>query len=421
MPTVTITARTLPGLACPTDRAEVTYWDDGLPGFGLRCRPNGRAWVVQWRSKAGVPGKRTLGAPPQVTLQAARKAAGDLLAAVRTGADPSAEKAARKAAVPVRTLVDAYLVHQRERLRSRSFVECERHLLVHAEPLHGLRADAVTPRDIVRLLDSLSVGGRTKSMVRASLHAMWVWAIRRQEVPPMNPVAATAKPAEAGSRARVLTEGEVALLWRATGDGSDYSRICRLLLLTGARREEIAALPWAEVVMQGDGAAVWTLPGERAKNGLANVLRLPPFVVQQLPAKRDGFDHVFGRRAGTGYSGWSKSKAAVDARMQALATEAFVAANGRAPRAGEAVVAPWVLHDLRRTFVTSLSEMGIEPHVVEALVNHVSGSAKAGVAGVYNRAAYAVPKAAALARWADRVAGLVGERQPESNVVRLIA
>ena len=70
----------------------------------------------------------------------------------------------------------------------------------------------------------------------------------------------------------------------------------------------------------------------------------------------------------------------------------------------------WTFHDLRRTFVTGLSELGVEPHVVEACVNHI-GPAKSGVAGVYNRASYAEPKRIAMERWAQEVEQIVSGRK----------
>ena len=81
-------------------------------------------------------------------------------------------------------------------------------------------------------------------------------------------------------------------------------------------------------------------------------------------------------------------------------------------------IAPWRLHDLRRTVATGMAEIGIAPHIIEAVLNHVSG-AKAGVAGFYNRAQYAAEKKAALERSAAHVAGLV-EGKP-SNVVAMKA
>ncbi len=102
------------------------------------------------------------------------------------------------------------------------------------------------------------------------------------------------------------------------------------------------------------------------------------------------------------FSGWSKGKAALDARIAANRAKAA----GRAKAAAEDAMAPWRLHDLRRSVVTHMAEIGIQPHVIEAVVNHISGH-KGGVAGVYNRATYAVEKRGALDRWADWLLGLM--------------
>jgi sugar phosphate isomerase/epimerase len=134
---------------------------------------------------------------------------------------------------------------------------------------------------------------------------------------------------------------------------------------------------------------------------------------------------LFGEGSGP-FSGWSQSKSRLDARIARHRAEARFGrplGKGESPIPEDAL-APWTLHDLRRTAVTGMNELGIAPHVVEAVVNHVSGRAKAGVAGVYNRAVYALEKRAALQAWADHldeVLGL-GERkvvmlraQPQTN------
>ena len=69
-------------------------------------------------------------------------------------------------------------------------------------------------------------------------------------------------------------------------------------------------------------------------------------------------------------------------------------------------VTGWRLHDLRRTVATGMADIGVQPHIIEAVLNHVSGH-KGGVAGIYNRANYAAEKAAALARWDEHVSALV--------------
>jgi integrase len=98
--------------------------------------------------------------------------------------------------------------------------------------------------------------------------------------------------------------------------------------------------------------------------------------------QRPGRDNVFGNGAGA-FSGWLRCKRRLDAR------------GG---------VAGWTLHDLRRSFVTHLVELGIPPHALEAAINRVSGH-KAGVACVHNRATYAPEKARAMQAWADHLLG----------------
>ncbi len=419
--TTKFTRATIARLACPPGRTEAFYWADEPHGFGLRCLASGaRRYVVQYRTKAGAQRRLSLGDPDGVRLEAARAKARDLLAQVRLGGDPQGDQqAARKQAreaVRVGELVEGYLAAAEKRMRPRAFAETERHLrgterVKHAKPLHGHIAAEVDRREIARLLAGIAErsGGVTANRVRSSLSAMWTWAVMAG-LQDANPVALTAKPMAEASRERVLADAELAAIWRATGDGDHHDRIVRLLMLTGCRRDEVGRMRWSE--LEGD---LWTLPGARAKNGLSHELPLPALAVAQLPPRRtiaaEGGqdatrprDAVFGKRE-TGFSGWSRCKERLDARL----AKAFAKAHGREPTADEAKVAPWTLHDLRRTFVTRLNDLGLaEPHVIEALVNHHSGAAKRGVAGIYNRSAYREQKRAALARWADHVAALAG-------------
>ncbi len=426
MPTVTLNARTEPGFACPAGTAEIVYWSDDLPGFGLRCRSNGlRAWLVQYRTKAGEARKQTLGSPGResgkVTFSEARAAAGKILAAVKLGGDPAGDvkdtKAATKAAITVGELVGKYLKHQEPRMRVRSFEELRRHLggakdegesrprhgkPLDVKPLHKQPVGRVNQRVIVDLLQGIAeVAPTTANRVRASLSAMFAWGLKAGLVS-ANPVAATFKPAEEKTRERVLSDGELALIWSNTAGTADHDRIVRLLMLTGARREEIAGMRWSEITMVDDSTTTWLLPSERSKNGLPHMLTLPPLAVRQLPQREGDRELVFGEGAGP-FSGWSRCKERLDSRI--------VQANR-----GKAIPG-WVLHDLRRTFVTRLNDLGVEPHIIEALVNHVGGIAKAGVAGVYNRSAYAPQKRAALALWCSYIEKVTGGTAPEQGTV----
>jgi integrase len=206
----------------------------------------------------------------------------------------------------------------------------------------------------------------------------------REGIATDNPVIFTNRPGKAKARERVLSFAEIAAIWDATHSGSDFDKLVRLLVLTGQRRGEVAGMAWSEINFD---AATWSIPSERTKNGRSHVVPLSTTALSILAAviNREERKCVFGHGE-TGFDGWSRRKARLDA------------ASG---------VAGWTLHDLRRSYATHLSEMGVAPHVLEALLNHVSGS-KAGVAGVYNRAIYAAEKRAAMVLWAEHITAITG-------------
>ena len=81
-------------------------------------------------------------------------------------------------------------------------------------------------------------------------------------------------------------------------------------------------------------------------------------------------------------------------------------------------LAPWSVHDLRRTLATGLQRLGVRLEVTEAVLNHISGS-RAGIAGVYQRHDWAMEKRAALDAWAAHVHAVAEQRSPTGNVVKL--
>jgi integrase len=214
-----------------------------------------------------------------------------------------------------------------------------------------------------------------------------------------NPVVGTNKAAEEISRDRVLSDEELRLVWSCAGEG-DYSAIIRLLILTGQRREEVAAMRWSELDFD---KRLWRIGAERTKNGFQHDVPLSNEAIEFLAAHggREGRDLVFGSREGP-FQGWGNAKIALERRIRANLGE-------------KSGLKPWRLHDLRRTVATRMNELGVLPHVVEVL-NHISGH-KAGVAGVYNRASYAAEKRQALDVWAAHVIALMDGRAV--NVVSL--
>ena len=194
----------------------------------------------------------------------------------------------------------------------------------------------------------------------------------------------------------MLSEAEIRIFWRGCERlGPPYGVLFKLLLLTGCRLNEVTGMTRAEL---SDDGATWTIPSERTKNHRTHVVPLPPLardILAAVPRIESAAGYLFtlsGARPVTSFSG---AKAQLDAAMLTVAREEDPAS---------AVVPRWTLHDLRRTAATGMAELGIAPHIVEACLNHVSG-AQAGVAGIYNRAAYGPRRRAALERWAAHVAG----------------
>src|SRR5262249_51233178 len=154
---------------------------------------------------------------------------------------------------------------------------------------------------------------------------------------------------------------------------------------------------WSELDLD---AGTWTLPGERSKNHRPLTLALPAAARAIIGTpSQGGRDHMFGVRASRGFVGWDSSRAVLDRRLDG------------------AVKMTWKLHDIRRTVATGMAGLGVEPHHIEAVLNHYSGH-RAGVAGVYNRNPYERGMKAALARWSRHVLALV-EGRKQTNVISL--
>jgi integrase len=383
-------------IAVPPGRAEIIAFDRDVPGFGLRIRTGGSAtWIFQYR--LGNKQRRvSLGSAKAISAQDARKRASELHARVRLGEDPAGQKieSRTKAVETFGSVLRPFLLVKKAALKARSYEQVERHLLMHAKRLHGLQTPAIDRRAIATLLTELAAnnGSGLANSVRASLSAFFSWAMR-EGLADANPVIGTNKAVVTKARDRVLTDDELRLIWNALPD-SDYGQIVRLLALTGQRRDEIGSLRWSEVDLD---KALIRLPAERTKNGKPHDVPLAPAALGILKNRPHlvGRDYVFGTGA-NGYLGWSNYKLALDARITSK---------------GDTSIPAWRLHDFRRTVSTKMhDELGIAPHIVEAVLNHVSGH-RAGVAGTYNRAAYAKQKADALARWAEHLTAIVsGER-----------
>ena len=262
--------------------------------------------------------------------------------------------------------------------------------------------------DVLKMLDrEMDAGhGRMANRTLQISRQFFSWAMERGYLD-YDPTVGINRPAKERARDRVLSSAELSVIWQASSQlGNPFGTIVKLLLLLGQRRAEVADMRWSELNLE---MKVWTIPSSRTKNGRPHDVPLATPVVEILTAspKMDGrlFPSVR-KLSDRSVSGFSKAKRRIDAvilddwRRQAAALE----------RSTDDVepLAPWVLHDLRRTLVTGMAELGVRPHVIEAVVNHVSGH-KAGVAGIYNRATYAAEKREALERWSSHVASIMAQ------------
>jgi integrase len=419
------------GLQLPADKTDYVVFDDDLPGFGIRLRKGGsRSWVFQY-TLGNKQRRMSLGSATAIPLAKARETAADLHAKVRLGQDPAGQKAESKqqAAETFEAVATSYLAARKRDMRPSAYDQVDRHLMKYCKPLHGLQLANVTQRAIATRLNELrdKAGVVQANRTRSSLHAFYRWAMQ-QGIVTQNPVANTGR-FEERSRERTLTDDELREIWEAAGD-DHYGSIVKLLMLTGQRADEMASLAWSELRkvevpksrIDGVELPAFTidaidLPPERTKNGRPHIVPLSKLALTIIEAQpqrvgNDGAlrDFVFGI-GNSGFSGWSKSKERLDQRILEARVNAWQDTGCKGP--GPGAMAHWTHHDLRRSLDTIMNDrLGIAPHVVEAILNHVSGvrSAKSGVAGVYNRALYLRERGEALRMWGDHITALLGEK-----------
>jgi integrase len=443
---VNLTERKIEKLAPEHGRKDRLVFDGAQRGLAVRVTASGgRTFLCQY-TLHGHKWRVPLGSCSAVALSKAREAAAAIMGDVAKGRNPAADRKVAAAAERAR--------RTRDRLTLRVLIDDWNRLhLASRRPSYAAEAvramhyafadrldDAAEDLDrvaVVRALDALTrrrkrkdngdaprtrgtaMTGRTAAYGRAA----FAWALKRGAVS-INPFAALPVAKSVGKRERVLSDIEIAAIWRAAEDSaSPYSPIIRLLLLTGQRRGEVAGMTWEEI---SDDLATWTLPGERTKNGAAHTVPLsaPARDVLRalLPedtkeAKRTLGDWrakgalVLPGAVGTRFAGWSKSKRALDKAIMERA---------KANEAKSTPLAAWSVHDLRRTVATGLQRLGVRLEVTEAVLNHISGS-RGGIAGVYQRHDWAAEKRAALDAWAAHLMATFSGKVASERIVRLRA
>jgi len=405
MPTTSLTAAAIARMK-PPRAGQVEYYDKRLPSFGVRLSYQGtKSWFVMTRLEGKLI-RVTLGKYPALSLADAREEARRVVNLAAAGKDPRQIRAEAK--------------QKRREERRNTFDACadeflerhvERHLRAstHREYRRILKGDdtriwrdrpiaEISKRDVLDIIEGIEGRGSPGASKRALvyLRKFFNWCAER-DIITTPPTERLRSPHPEVKRDRVLTDVELHYLLRALDhEKSLFGPLIRLLLLTGQRRGEVAGMLWSELQDFDGDHPLWEIPGHRTKNKHAHLVPLSPTACSLASALPRVGDLVFTTTGDTPMSGFGKVKARIDDRIDILRNIDSVQP-----------MAPWTLHDLRRTMVTAMNEkLGISPHVVEAVVNHTSGLAKAGVAGIYNRALYLDDRRQALNSWDDWISRL---------------
>jgi integrase len=426
------TMNRIEALTCPAGKKDALFFDDELPGFGIRVSSGGgKAYLCQYRGPTGVR-RVSLGKCSLVTLDAARRAAKEILGKAAGGADPVAERKikaeqARAAKIEneftVEALISAWASAQSESCQASYLKIACAALRTHLGPLLPLPASSITAKQAVAALHQAKAaagavaakrkaaegtvaanhGAVAANRLLSYARACYGWAVKEQHLT-YNPFGDLKRPAREKSRDRVLADHELGAIWRAAGKVDwPAGQFCKLLMLTMARRDEVASMRWSEISADGE---TWTLPAERSKNRKAHVTHLtePARGILGTIPRLDGCDFVFTTTGSTAISGFGGFKRALDHALG---------------MAGEGIK-DWRFHDFRRAGVTWLAGAGFPPHVADRLLNHVTG-AIGGVAAVYQRGEFSKERQLALTAWAAHLETLGSGQLAGGNVVSLRA
>lgn len=387
--------------------------DAGKPGLYLVVQPSGaKSWAVRYRRLADKkPRKYTL--PGFASLGVARQQAQAVLDKVLAGEDPAAQLQIDKRAAKDKESDDfadvALRFIERDQKPNRTWRETAR-LLGLKEKDEGLEivkggivdqwgrrpVSQITKREVIDLLDGIVDRGAeiTANRTLAAVRRLFNWCLEK-DIITASPCAGIKAPAEEDSRRRVLTDEEIALFWQACSEHEyPFGHAGKLLLLTGARRNEVSDMTRHEVK-----GALWTIPRSRSKNNEPHEVPLSEQALAVLGATRKiagEAGYIFTATGDNPIRGWGKAKREIAEIMGKASTKK---------------IEDWRLHDLRRTVASGMARLGIRLEVIEKCLNHTSGSF-GGIVGVYQLHGYEKEKREALEKWGAEVESIVsGKRE----------
>jgi integrase len=292
----------------------------------------------------------------------------------------------------VSALVPLFIEKRCANMRRKAHVEyvLKRHLL----PILGSRPVREIKRtEIIALVDRVETGSGP-----AMANSAYSWArlffnfCEDRDLLDRNPCVRVRTPPLV-SRDRVFDDREYRAIWLASGLLSPLRRaFVRTLLLTGARRGEVAGMRWSELNRDD---RIWSVPPERMKNGRWHEVAMTPYLVSMLDEIRvEGCRYVF--------PAYDLNKEFLD--FTGLKRQ-LVEAIGKVDPELAKTMPRWCLHDMRRSMRTRLSSLGIDSELAERVISHTPD----GVQAVYNRHSYRSEKRAAMVTWQNELGRIVGD------------
>jgi integrase len=386
-------------LPLPEKGNRITYFPgavlQGTPvprGFGVRVTASGaKSFIINYRIKRDEY-RYTIGSYPDWSALRAVREARSLRQRIDRGENPLEDRKRIPTSKTVSGLLDEFVeryVEKEAKLRTAYPIKRAFDQLV--KPSIGkIGIYELRRSDVAQMLDKVADG---RGLVMADKTLAWLrkafnWYAGKDDKfnSPIVKGMARTKPRER-ARTRVLSDDEIRIIWPLLAEAGTFGAMLKTLLLTAQRRDEVATMIWKEIDKDG----IWTVPAERYKTKRPNHVPLSraALAIIEGQSRAEGCDYIFPSRSKTPFSGFAKSKSALDKAVQ------------KQVRDGETAepLPNWTLHDLRRTAKTLMARAGVRPDISERVLGHVI----AGVEGTYDRHSYADEKRDALEKLAAMI------------------
>jgi integrase len=407
---------TIKRLAAPETGNRIVYFagarlqgKEAPRGFGVRVTANGtKSFIINYRLRHREY-RYTIGTFPDWSVLKAVHEARLLRQRIDRGENPLDDRAPVPTSKTVAAVLDEFVaryVEKEAKLRSADLIRRAFDQLVKPE-IGTTGINELRRSEVARMLDKIAddrglvMADQTLAYLRKAFN--WYAGKDDEFRSPIVKGMSRTKPRER-ARTRVLSDDEIRIIWPVLAKAGTFGALVKTLLLTAQRRDEVANMSRGELGKDG----IWTIPAERYKTKKANFVPLSKAALAVIDAqsKVDGCDYAFPSRSGTPFSGFGKSKAALDKAV-------LEAMREQAPKGGKVALSNWTLHDLRRTGKTLMARAGVRPDISERVLGHVIR----GVEGTYDRHSYADEKRDALEKLAAMIERIL--HPAPSNVATL--